>query len=491
MKRVAIYCRKSSSEGLDSDFNSLDAQRLACEQFAASQAQEGWEVSAERYDDGGFSGGTTERPALARLLADVRAGTVQIIAVYKLDRLSRSLTDFVSLLQVLDEHDVAFVSVTQHFNTATPMGRLMLHILICFAQFERENAIERIRDKVAATKRQGRWCGGRPILGYDVAPGGRRLLVNPAEAEQVRTIFALYQERRSLSVVLNELHRRGWTNKAWTTQQGRASGGVAFAKSTLARLLANIVYTGRIRYKGEIIVGDHPPIIDTPTWEAVQRILAEQGRGGGHERRARHHPLLQGLLTCTHCDCGMTYTWTRSGGVVHAYYSCHRARELGAGTCPMPNLPAEAIEQMVVAEVAALSRHPAMVDLVVARSTAEHEAECSQAQAAVEAARAALAGFPAGNAASTRQANGRRLAEEALATARARLARLQDLPAGAAEHAQALGRFDDLWAELNHAERRQLVRCIVRGVHVDGARGTLRIDFVNAELAALAGGSGS
>lgn len=273
-KTVAIYCRKSTEEGLDREFNSLDAQRQCCEQFVASQKHEGWVAGADRYDDGGFTGSNTERPALQRLLADVRAGKVQLIAVYKLDRLSRSLIDFVGLLQVLEQHQVAFVSVTQHFNTATPMGRLMLNILICFAQFERENMIERVRDKVAATKRMGKWCGGVPVLGYDVAPGGRKLVVNEAEAERVRIIFAIYQEQRSLTATVQELDRRGWRNKAWTSSSGRACGGSPFSTSTVARLLGSILYTGRVRYRGEVFPGEHPAIIDRSTWDVVRALMA-------------------------------------------------------------------------------------------------------------------------------------------------------------------------------------------------------------------------
>src|SRR5580704_4098780 len=219
--RCAIYTRKSTEEGLEQEFNSLDAQRESAEAFIRSQTHEGWTCLPDRYDDGGFTGGNMQRPALRRLLMDIEAGKMDCVLVYKVDRLSRSLLDFARMMQAFEEHGVSFVSVTQQFNTATSMGRLVLNVLLSFAQFEREIIAERTRDKVAATRRKGKWSGGTPLLGYDLDPRGGRLLVNDEEAVRVRAIFALYLEYQSLLPLVQELERRGWLSKRWQTRKGR------------------------------------------------------------------------------------------------------------------------------------------------------------------------------------------------------------------------------------------------------------------------------
>jgi DNA invertase Pin-like site-specific DNA recombinase len=228
--RCAIYTRKSTEEGLEKEFNSLDAQRESGEAFVRSQAGEGWALLNNRYDEGGFTGGNTDRPALRRLLADIEAGKIDGVVVYKVDRLSRSLLDFAQMMQTFEKHNVAFVSVTQQFNTGTSMGRLVLNVLLSFAQFEREIISERTRDKIAATRRKGKWSGGHPILGYDVDPNGFKLTVNTAEAERVRAIFALYLEHESLLPVVQELTKRQWFGKRWQTRKGIDCGGEGFTR---------------------------------------------------------------------------------------------------------------------------------------------------------------------------------------------------------------------------------------------------------------------
>src|SRR5947208_6563973 len=256
--RCAIYTRKSTEEGLEQEFNSLDAQREASQAYIASQKNEGWTCLEARYDDGGFTGGNMDRPALKRLLADIEAGQVDAIVVYKLDRFSRSLLDFAKMMETLDKHQVAFVSITQQFSTGTSMGRLVLNVLLSFAQFEREIIAERTRDKIAATRRKGKWTGGTPILGYDVDPQANRLGINAQEAERVRAIFALYLEHQALVPVVEELERRGWVNKRWRTKAGHQRGGLGFTKTNLYRLLTNVSYAGRVRYKTEVHAGEPP-----------------------------------------------------------------------------------------------------------------------------------------------------------------------------------------------------------------------------------------
>ena len=228
--RCGIYCRKSTEEGLDQDFSSLDAQREAAEAYIKSQAHEGWVRLPERYDDGGFTGGNMDRPALARLLADIEAGRIDAVIVYKVDRFSRSLLDFAKMMELFERHQVAFVSVTQQFNTATSMGRLILNVLLSFAQFEREIISERTRDKIAAARRKGKWSGGMPRLGYDVDPRLKKLIVNEEEAARVRAIFQLYLEHQALRPVVQELERRGWVNKRWVSRKGGPRGGRPFTK---------------------------------------------------------------------------------------------------------------------------------------------------------------------------------------------------------------------------------------------------------------------
>src|SRR6201981_2688421 len=263
-KRCAIYPRKSSEEGLEQEFNSLAAQREACEAYIRSQQHEGWASARTRYDDGGFSGGNMERPALLRLLADIRAGRIDIVIVYKVDRLTRSLADFARLVEIFAAEDVSFVSVTQQFNTTSSMGRLTLNVLLSFAQFEREVTGERIRDKIAASKKKGMWMGGNVPLGYDA--DARALVINPAEAETVRCIFALYREFGCVRRVKEEADRLGLSTKRSTMASGTERGGRPFSRGHLYTLLSNPIYTGRIAHKGELHPGQHPALIKNETW---------------------------------------------------------------------------------------------------------------------------------------------------------------------------------------------------------------------------------
>jgi site-specific DNA recombinase len=272
--RCAIYTRVSTDQGLEQDFNSLDAQYDASQAYIRSQAHAGWTLLRGKYNDGGFSGGTTDRPALQRLLADVRAGKIDVIVVYKVDRLTRSLADFAKLVELFDQHNVSFVSVTQQFNTTTSMGRLTLNVLLSFAQFEREVTSERIRDKIAASKRKGLWVGGMAPLGYDTK--GRKITVNEAEAERVRTIFRSYLQLGSLNLLLADLHQRGLVTKIRTLKTGETVGGIPFTRGSLAHLLRNRFYIGEVAFKGEVLTGEQPAIVDEALFEAVQAKLNEQ-----------------------------------------------------------------------------------------------------------------------------------------------------------------------------------------------------------------------
>src|ERR1700730_12314785 len=293
-KRCAIYTRKSSEEGLEQEFNSLQAQCEACEAYIRSQRHEGWVSARTRYDDGGFSGGNMERPALQRLLADIQGGRIDIIVVYKGDRLTRSLADFARLVEIFDAQGVSFVSVTQQFNTTSSMGRLTLNVLLSFALFEREVTGERIRDKIAASKKKGMWMGGNVPLGYDAS--GRKLVINPAEAETVRRIFNLYRDLGCVRRVKEEADRLGLRTKCSTSADGTKRGGKPFSRGHIYGLLANPIYTGQIVQKGELYPGQHPALIDNETWTAVRNQLAANTSDHRHRAKAAEPSLLAGLL---------------------------------------------------------------------------------------------------------------------------------------------------------------------------------------------------
>src|SRR5215211_1823183 len=316
LARCAIYTRKSTEYNLELAFTSLDAQREACEAYIKSQAHEGWRLIPSRYDDGAFSGASLERAALQQLLADVRAGKIDIVLVYKVDRLTRSLADFAKLIELFDAHGVSFVSVTQSFNTSSSMGRLTLNVLLSFAQFERELIGERVRDKIAASKRKGIWVGGPVPLGYVAVD--KKIVVVPAEAEAVRTIFAWYLQLGSIRALAEELDRQGIRSKRRRLSNGRTVGGGRFGVGALAHLLKNRFYIGEVVYRGEVHRGEHEPILDSTLFEAVQAKLAAQART--RRCRLRGSPaLLSGRLFDDRGN-RMTPTHTNKGGARYRYY---------------------------------------------------------------------------------------------------------------------------------------------------------------------------
>ena len=346
LARCAIYTRKSTEYNLELAFNSLDAQREACEAYIKSQAHEGWRLIPGRYDDGAFSGASLDRPALQQLLADVRAGKIDIVLVYKVDRLTRSLADFAKLIELFDAHGVSFVSVTQSFNTSSSMGRLTLNVLLSFAQFERELIGERVRDKIAASKRKGLWVGGPVPLGY--AAVDKKILVVPAEAAAVRTIFARYLELGSVRALAEDLDRRGIRSKSRRRSTGRTVGGGRFGVGALAYLLKNRFYIGELVYRGEVHHGEHEPILDSALFEAVGAKLAAQAV----ERRCRLRGLpaiLSGRLF-DHRGNRMSPTHANKRGARYRYYVSQAVLQ---GKPPPPGLvsrvPAAEIEALVVA----------------------------------------------------------------------------------------------------------------------------------------------
>ena len=347
-RRCAVYTRKSSEEGLEQEFNSLDAQREACEAYIASQRSEGWVLVRDRYDDGGISGGTLDRPGLQRLIADIEDGLVDVVVVYKIDRLSRSLADFAKLVEVFDRNDVTFVSVTQSFNTTTSMGRLTLNILLSFAQFEREVTAERIRDKFAASRKKGMWMGGVPPWGYRVE--NRKLVIDAERAEHVRWIFARFIEIGSGTELAREVEKRGL----------RTPRGNRMDKKFLYRMLNNRAYIGEAVHKGQSYPGEHKAIIDRATWDKVHAILKESPRKRAARTRAETPALLKGLLYGPD-GAAFSPSHTRKGGKLYRYYVSQSVLKHGAGSCPIGRVPAGQIEAAVIDQLRAVFRQPEIV----------------------------------------------------------------------------------------------------------------------------------
>jgi site-specific DNA recombinase len=347
--RCAIYTRKSSEEGLEQEFNSLQAQREACEAFINSQRHEGWVCLPKAYDDGGFSGATIDRPALQQLLADLTAGRVDIVVVYKIDRLTRSLADFAKIVEILDARGASFVSVTQQFNTTTSMGRLTLNVLLSFAQFEREVIGERIRDKIAASKRKGMWMGGVPPLGYRAR--NCKLIIVEGEAEIVRFIFRRYAELGSVRLLKDELEARSIQSKLRTSASGRTSGGKPFARGALYLILRNRIYHGEIVHNEESYLGEHEPIIDQPLWDAVQAQLASNAAQRNDGGKTRQPSLLAGMLFDGDGN-RMTPSHAVKKGTRYRYYVSRSliTKDRTEGSAGM-RVPAAEIEQLVTSRV--------------------------------------------------------------------------------------------------------------------------------------------
>jgi site-specific DNA recombinase len=346
--RCAVYTRKSSEEGLEQEFNSLDAQREACEAYIASQRSEGWVVVRDQYDDGGISGGTLDRPALQRLLSDIEDGLIDVVVVYKIDRLSRSLMDFSKLVEVFDRNNVTFVSVTQSFNTTTSMGRLTLNILLSFAQFEREVTAERIRDKVKASRMKGIFMGGTPPYGYK--PKDRKLVINEEEARNVRWIFSRFLEIGSATELAREAAQRGI----------RTPRGNRIDKKFIYRMLNNRAYIGEAVHKGTAYAGEHQALIDKNTWDNVHEILRESPRKRAARTRATTTAPLKGLLFGTD-GAGFSPTHTRKGDRLYRYYVSQTVLRHGAGAYPVARVPAAEIEATVTNHVRDMLRTPEVI----------------------------------------------------------------------------------------------------------------------------------
>ncbi|MDD3028815.1 MAG: recombinase family protein [Alphaproteobacteria bacterium] len=357
--RCAIYTRKSSDEGLEQEYNSLDAQRDASEAYISSQRHEGWVLVPDLYDDGGYTGGNMNRPGLKRLISDIENGKIDVVVVYKIDRLTRSLLDFAQLIGTFDKHNVSFVSVTQQFNTTTSMGRLVLNILLSFAQFERELTGERIRDKVTASKKKGMWMGGCPPLGYDIV--NRKLIVNPAEADVVKKIFFRFITLRSTTLLARELRLHGIRSKTYITQTGNQRYGAPLCKNQLYRILNNKIYLGLMPHKENTYPGQHEAIIDQEIWDEAHEVFGKSPHLRGRTTAAKEFALLKGLVFCGLCGSPYTPVHTLKKGRKYRYYKpSHQLRGLNE-SCPIGSVSAGELENIVVAQLRHVFLRPEII----------------------------------------------------------------------------------------------------------------------------------
>ena len=346
--RCAIYCRKSVEKGLEMEFNSLDAQREAGEAYVTSQKSNGWVCLPEHYDDGGFSGGNMNRPALKKLLKDCEDGKVDVIVVYKIDRLSRSLFDFAELSKMFEKWNVAFVSVTQEINTHTSTGRMMLNILMTFAQFEREMIATRVKDKIAATRKKGKWAGGVLTYGYRVVD--KKLIIDEEKAPVVRRIFQRYLEIQSPKQIAFELNQ----------DEIPFSTGGLWRRDTVYRILNNYTYAGKVFYEGQVYQGEHEEIIDRKTWELTQAILKENSPKIDRRYRGSASPL-SGIIRCGHCNSAMGPVRSSRWGRVYHYYQCVRDKKRDLSICPVKQIPAGEIEELVFEHVMPILKSPEVI----------------------------------------------------------------------------------------------------------------------------------
>jgi len=488
--RCAVYTRKSTDEGLNQDFNSLDAQRESGEAYIRSQAGEGWTLLPEQYDDGGYTGANMERPALRRLLADVKAGKVDCVVVYKVDRLTRSLFDFARIVEVLDKQGVSFVAVTQQFNTTTSLGRLTLNILLSFAQFEREIISERTRDKQIAARRKGKWTGGHLPLGYDLDPEGGRLVVNGDEAVRVRQIFEWYLEGQTVFGIVAKCADLSWHSKQWTTKEGRAFGGHPMRKCHVYQMLANPLYAGRIRADGEVVSAGHEAMIDERTFDLVQARLKENTRNPGSTHSRKVEALLRGLLYCACCGSAMSPSYSSSKHRRYRYYVCIRASQRNGQACTTRAVPAPLVEEAVVDSLRRFSLSSEVVQETarvarqrIAEDLSRLREELKAVNVRVRNSKSQLARMRAPDPERESEIREHIAAGEARAEElRSAVARGERLRLDDGTVRQRLGNFDEVWKTMTIEQQIALIRRLVERVGYDARADKVKVTYNSAGI---------
>jgi site-specific DNA recombinase len=481
---AVVYARKSTDAKLEQEVNSISVQCAAARSYIESQKHLGWHCLDEEFNDNNISGATLERPALRRLKQLIRKGQVKVVVVNRLDRLSRSLSQFLELMAFFEEHGVALVSVTQNINTSDAMGRLMLQIIMSFAEFERELIRDRVTERMHAARKQGRFIGGRPILGYNIKPEGRELEVDELEAVRVREIFLLYLELRSIKATVLELNKRGWLNKKWVTKSGKVSGGSPFSTATLHKLLTNPIYIGKVSLKGEIFDGLHEEIVDLDLFEKVSGVLAGNDLTKGNRNRNSHDALLKGLLKCKACNASFVHTGSKKKHKYYRYYTCSNKRLNGAHACPSPSLPAGDIENLVADQLMSIGTDPKLQKMVYAQLIEAMEAKRRTAKQTRQTATKELDRITR-ELASSREFNAsdsllvlleqkRQEAEDALQRAESHTG--YTIPSKD-EIIAVISDMQGLWPTFTAAQKCAFVKTLVREVEYDADAGSLTLHF--------------
>ncbi|MBI3843249.1 MAG: recombinase family protein [Planctomycetes bacterium] len=492
-KRVAAYCRQSIAS--DSEFASTDAQQEMIAAYVQSRAAEGWQLLPETWVDHGFSGGDVDRPALQRLIKAIEANQVDIVAVVRYDRISRSVSDFLSLLKLFDEHGVSFVSTSQNFDTTNAMGNLCANVLMSFAQFERELMRERVIEKLALSRQRGYFTGGRGCLGYDVV--SKKLVVNPEEAARVREIAAMYLKHRSIHVVVEELNRRGWKSKGIRKRDGTLMGGGPANISWIYRLLTNPILAGKIRVGDDLVQGVHEAILDEPTWTAIQDLLRANGKTVGRRSSGKpsENTVLSGLVRCGTCGSAFGPAVSRAGGARYVYLVCYLIRARGPSACPGSRISARDLEAAVVSQIRAVGKNPAVFAATLdaakrAKETrrpaldAEHD-EIEEKLRALESERtnlvAAIGHGKKGTSALLERIGAIDIERDELAKRERQIRAEQEaLDLGSIDEddlRDALARFDEVYDNLNFDEKRTLLKLLLKEVRFDARTRELAITF--------------
>jgi site-specific DNA recombinase len=491
--RCAIYTRKSTEEGLNQEFNSLDAQREAGEAYILSQKHDGWTLVPTQYSDGGYTGANIERPGVKQLLADIEAGKIDCVVVYKVDRLSRSLIDFSKMMELFEKRGVCFVSVTQQFNTNSSLGRLTLNILLSFAQFEREIISERTRDKQVAARKKGKWTGGHILLGYDLDSRVGRLAINPKEAERIREMFRLYLEGTAVVEIVQRFDKQGWRNKQWTTQDGKLYGGSPLRRCHIYKLLGNVLYTGQVKVGEEVFPGEHEAIIDQQTFDLAQKRLEENAWTPGNAHRVKFEALLRGLIYCSCCGSGMYSTYSANKERRYRYYVCYRSQQKLEGYCTSRAVSAPSVEEAVVESIRRVGVHPDVLAETVrlarqqlAEIVTGLREELNTTNGRVKNLKSQIARIRNPEAARLAEIREQLIAGETRAEElRKEILRREKQRIDEKELRRTMESFEDVWKAMNLDEQRNLLRQLVEKVGYDGRTGKVTVSFRSAGVKEL------